>query len=67
VGFFFQFHVVFRIMLAYFSNHVSGLANLGESEWRWKLGMSALPATLFFLDAAWNPEKSTLSGEETKD
>ena len=46
---FFQFNVVAGILLAYFSNYMIGLANFGETEWRWKLGVSAVPAALFFL------------------
>jgi len=45
---FFQFNVVFGIMLAYFSNYVMGTLSLGPAEWRWKLGISAAPAALFF-------------------
>jgi len=45
---FFQFNVVFGIMLAYFSNYIISLLHFGEAEWRWKLGISALPAVLFF-------------------
>src|SRR5580700_11931928 len=43
----FQFNVVFGILVAYFSNYLIGLAGFGETEWRWKLGVSALPALLF--------------------
>jgi SP family arabinose:H+ symporter-like MFS transporter len=46
---FFQFNVVFGILLAYFSNYVIGTMSLGSSEWRWKLGISAAPAAFFFL------------------
>jgi SP family arabinose:H+ symporter-like MFS transporter len=46
---FFQFNVVAGILLAYFSNYVIGLMGLGDMEWRWKLGVSAIPAVLFFL------------------
>lgn len=46
---FFQFNVVFGILVAYFSNFVIGTLSLGSTEWRWKLGISALPAVLFFL------------------
>jgi MFS transporter, SP family, arabinose:H+ symporter len=47
---FFQFNVVAGILLAYFSNYVVGLALEGSAlEWRWKLGISAVPAALFFL------------------
>ncbi len=45
----FQFNVVFGILLAYFSNYVIGLTHRGASEWRWQLGITALPAALFFL------------------
>jgi sugar porter (SP) family MFS transporter len=45
----FQFNVVFGILLAYFSNYLLGLAQLGANEWRWKLGIAAVPSTLFFL------------------
>jgi sugar porter (SP) family MFS transporter len=45
---FFQFNVVLGILLAYFSNYLIGLRRLGASEWRWELGIAALPAALFF-------------------
>lgn len=45
---FFQFNVVVGVLLAYLSNYLFGLAGLGESEWRWMLGIAALPAVLFF-------------------
>lgn len=47
---FFQFNIVTGILLAYFSNYV--IATLGfpmDLEWRWKLGISAIPALMFFL------------------
>jgi sugar porter (SP) family MFS transporter len=44
----FQFNVVLGILLAYFSNYLVGLAGLGDAEWRWKLGVAAAPAVLFF-------------------
>jgi MFS transporter, SP family, arabinose:H+ symporter len=46
---FFQFNVVAGILLAYFSNYLIGLAGFGDREWRWKLGVSALPAILFLI------------------
>ncbi len=46
---FFQFNVVLGILLAYLSNYLVGLMPLGANEWRWKLGIAALPAALFFL------------------
>jgi MFS transporter, SP family, arabinose:H+ symporter len=45
----FQFNVVFGILLAYFSNYVIGLQHFGATEWRWELGVTALPALLFFV------------------
>src|SRR5436305_487905 len=44
----FQFNVVFGILLAYLSNYVVGTMNLGATEWRWKLGIAAIPAAFFF-------------------
>ena len=44
---FFQFNVVFGILLAYFSNYIIGLFGLGDHEWRWKLGIAAVPAAAF--------------------
>jgi MFS transporter, SP family, arabinose:H+ symporter len=46
---FFQFNIVFGILLAYLSNYLIGLGGLATAEWRWELGVSALPAFLFFL------------------
>jgi len=46
---FFQFNVVFGILVAYFSNYLIGSFDLGAVEWRWKLGIAAFPAAIFFL------------------
>jgi SP family arabinose:H+ symporter-like MFS transporter len=43
----FQFNIVFGILLAYLSNYVLGTMGFGPAEWRWKLGISAVPAVLF--------------------
>jgi sugar porter (SP) family MFS transporter len=45
----FQFNIVFGILLAYFSNYLIGQMQLGALEWRWMLGVSGIPAALFFL------------------
>jgi MFS transporter, SP family, arabinose:H+ symporter len=45
----FQFNVVFGILVAYFSNYVVGSFHLGAAEWRWKLGVAAIPAAAFLL------------------
>jgi len=44
----FQFNIVFGILLAYLSNFLVGQVALGDSEWRWKVGVAAVPS-LFFL------------------
>lgn len=44
---FFQLNVVAGILLAYLSNYLVASAGLGATEWRWKLGVAALPALLF--------------------
>lgn len=45
----FQINVVLGILLAYLSNYLLGTLNLGSAEWRYKLGVSALPAVLFLV------------------
>jgi SP family arabinose:H+ symporter-like MFS transporter len=45
----FQFNIVLGILLAYFSNYVVGTFGLGDAEWRWKLGVPAIPALFFLL------------------
>ena len=45
----FQFNIVFGILLAYFSNYIVGTMQLGAAEWRWKLGIPALPAVFFLV------------------
>lgn len=42
----FQFNIVLGILVAYLSNWLVGLAELGADEWRWKFGVAALPALL---------------------
>ncbi len=45
---FFQFNVVAGILVAYLSNYLIRERHLGAQDWRWMLGVAALPA-LFFL------------------
>lgn len=45
----FQINIVVGILLAYFSNYVVGLMGFGGIEWRWKLGVPAVPAALFLV------------------
>ena len=45
----FQLNVVIGILLAYVSNAWIDTMHLGATEWRWQLGISAVPAVLFLL------------------
>ena len=45
----FQFNIVFGILLAYLSNYLIGTASFGADEWRWMLGISAVPAAAFLV------------------
>jgi sugar porter (SP) family MFS transporter len=43
----FQFNVVLGILVAYTSNYVIRTMHLGAAEWRWQVGVAALPAMVF--------------------
>lgn len=45
----FQINVVLGILLAYFSNYCVARIGLGALEWRWQLGIGALPSLLFLI------------------
>ncbi|MDE3062733.1 MAG: sugar porter family MFS transporter [Acidobacteriota bacterium] len=45
----FQFNVVFGILVAYTSNYLIRLAHLGAMEWRWQVGVAAVPAIGFLV------------------
>ena len=45
----FQFNVVFGILVAYTSNYLIRLLHLGAAEWRWQVGVAALPAMGFLV------------------
>jgi SP family arabinose:H+ symporter-like MFS transporter len=45
----FQINIVVGILLAYLSNFLIATLHLGAMEWRWQLGVAALPALLFLL------------------
>jgi MFS transporter, SP family, arabinose:H+ symporter len=51
----FQFNVVLGILVAYLSNYLLGRLHLGQAEWRWDLGVAAIPAALFFIFLAGIP------------
>lgn len=44
-----QVNVVTGMLLAYLSNYLISTMALGDVEWRWMLGVEALPAFLFFI------------------
>ena len=43
----FQINIVIGILLAYFSNYIIGRFGFGAAEWRWDLGVAAVPAVFF--------------------
>ena len=45
----FQINIIGGILLAYLSNYVLGRFELGLHEWRWQLGIAAVPAGLFLI------------------
>jgi MFS transporter, SP family, arabinose:H+ symporter len=45
----FQINIVIGILLAYASNYAIAKLNLGLAEWRWQLGVAAVPAALFLI------------------
>jgi SP family arabinose:H+ symporter-like MFS transporter len=45
----FQLNVVLGILLAYVSNYGIRLLHLGATEWRWQVGVAALPAVGFLI------------------
>jgi MFS transporter, SP family, arabinose:H+ symporter len=50
----FQFNIVFGILIAFVSNAL--LAGIGESAWRWMLGVAAFPSLLYALLCFFLPE-----------
>ena len=42
---FFQFNIVFGILIAFISNHF--LSDIGENAWRWMLGVEGIPALIY--------------------
>ncbi len=45
----FQINIVIGILLAYLSNYCIGRLGIGAAEWRWQLGIAAIPAFLFLV------------------
>jgi len=52
----YQFNIVFGILIAFLSNYL--LSGIGENDWRWMIGIEALPAiiyTIFMLSVPKSP------------
>ncbi|MGB8476374.1 MAG: sugar porter family MFS transporter [Candidatus Acidiferrum sp.] len=45
----FQINIVIGILLAYLSNYCIARLGLGAIEWRWQLGIAAIPAGIFLI------------------
>ena len=45
----FQIQIVVGILVAYLSNYIISRLNFGAAEWRWQLGVAAVPAFLFLM------------------
>ncbi len=45
----FQLNIVLGILVAYLSNFLIGALDAGADEWRWKLGVTAIPAVLLLI------------------
>ena len=43
----FQFNVVVGILLAYLSNYIITMLNLGPLQWRWEFGVAIVPSLVF--------------------
>jgi len=44
-----QFNIVFGILLAFFSNLIVSYYVTGPAQWRWMLGVMAIPSVIFFI------------------
>lgn len=51
-----QFNVVLGVLLAVLSNYAIHQAHLGENDWRWMLGVVAIPSTLFLILLFFTPQ-----------
>ena len=55
LGVLYQFSLVFGILIAFFSNYIlTGFD--GDNDWRWMLGVEAIPALLYFLMTLYIPD-----------
>jgi len=51
-----QFNIVLGILLAYLSNYIIAGMGLGEDDWRWMIGIQAVPSAVFVVLAFFIPE-----------
>ena len=61
----YQFNIVFGILIAFFSNYL--LNGIGPNDWRWMIGVEAIPAaiyTLFVLGVPMSPRWLLTKGRE---
>jgi len=59
LGALYQFNIVLGILVAYFSNWVIGAGSTGaaaDAQWRWMLGIQALPSAIYLLASLGLPE-----------
>lgn len=54
----FQFNIVFGILLAYLSNFIVGQLAAGDSAWRWKVGVAAIPSLIFLVALFFIPQSA---------
>jgi len=54
----FQINIVVGILVAYLSNYLISRMGMGDVEWRWELGIAALPALLFLVMLFTIPQSS---------
>ena len=55
LGVLYQFSLVFGILIAYFSNYLlTGFD--GSNDWRWMLGVEAIPAFIYFFMTLYIPD-----------
>jgi sugar porter (SP) family MFS transporter len=50
----YQFNIVFGILIAFFSNYL--LNGIGDNDWRWMVGVEAIPAAIYTLFALGLPK-----------
>jgi sugar porter (SP) family MFS transporter len=51
-----QFNIVLGILLAYLSNWIISILDMGAAEWRWMFGVEAFPAAAFYVLLYFTPE-----------